>query len=86
MLRNRADPDDSSTDEEGGGGQPLTAAAVSQEARRLLEDADLLHLQDDELLQNRCGTVSTADPLGLALFGCALLELMTCPALVTVQD
>lgn len=69
MLRNRADPDDSSAEEEGGG-QPLTAAAVSQEARRLLEDADLMHLQDDELLQNRCGTVSTADPLGLVLFGC----------------
>jgi hypothetical protein len=56
VLRSMADPSSDTTGVQGSQqqqAQPLAAADVQAEAERLLEDADLTHLLDDERLQNK---------------------------------
>lgn len=56
VLRSRADPSSDAAGEQSSQQQPLQpldASAVQAEAERLMEDADVMHIQDDEVLQNK---------------------------------
>lgn len=53
VLCSRADPASSSQGSQQQQQQPLTARAVLAEAEGLMEEADVTHIKDDEILHNR---------------------------------